>query len=90
MPVIPAGSTVEGTNYLEFLKLVRAKLPTGKTLSIALPASFWYLKPFPVEKMAATVDYLFYMTYDLHGQWGELYLLERGRMSLMHSLPRLR
>jgi GH18 family chitinase len=51
------------------LKLVRSKLPSGKTLSIAAPASFWYLKQFPIKEIADVVDYIIYMTYDLHGQW---------------------
>jgi chitinase len=40
------GSPSDGLNYLKFLKSVKAKLPSGKTLSIALPASYWYLKGF--------------------------------------------
>jgi len=42
-------------------------LPAGKTLSIAAPASYWYLKAFPIEAISAVVDYIVYMTYDLHG-----------------------
>ena len=44
-------------------------MPSGKTISIAAPASFWYLKSFPIDKMAKELDYMVYMTYDLHGQW---------------------
>ncbi|KAK3896844.1 killer toxin subunits alpha/beta, partial [Staphylotrichum tortipilum] len=32
-------------------------------------ASFWYLKPFPIKQMATLVNYIVFMTYDLHGQW---------------------
>lgn len=49
--------------------MVRARLPAGKTLSIAAPASYWYLKGFPIKEIAEVVDYIVYMTYDLHGQW---------------------
>lgn len=63
------GSPSDGLNYLKFLKSVKSKLPSGKTVSIALPASYWYLKGFPVKLMSAVVDYFIYMTYDLHGQW---------------------
>ncbi|KAK0651160.1 hypothetical protein B0T16DRAFT_453662 [Cercophora newfieldiana] len=63
------GNDDDGKNYLEFLKQVKRRLPTGKTLSIALPASYWYLKNFPVADMAKVCDYFIYMTYDLHGQW---------------------
>ena len=69
IPGIPPGSPTDGSNYLEFLKMVRAALPAGKTVSIAAPASYWYLKGFPIVEMAAVVDYIIYMTYDLHGQW---------------------
>ncbi|KAJ3497849.1 hypothetical protein NLG97_g1580 [Lecanicillium saksenae] len=69
IPDIPPGDKGEGDNYLEFLKALKAKLPSDKTVSIALPASYWYLKQYPVKKMADIVDYFIYMTYDLHGQW---------------------
>lgn len=40
------------------------------TLSIAAPASFWYLRPFPLDRMHRILDYIVYMTYDLHGKSG--------------------
>lgn len=46
---------------------MRSKLPEGKTLSIAAPASYWYLKAFPIDNMAKQLDYIVFMTYDLHG-----------------------
>lgn len=69
MENIPPGNHDEGKNYLAFLKEVRASLPKEKTLSIAAPASYWYLKGFPIDEIAKVVDYVIYMTYDLHGQW---------------------
>ncbi|KAI2792815.1 Killer toxin subunits alpha/beta [Penicillium oxalicum] len=69
IPGIPPGSPTDGANYLSFLKTVRSLLPSGKTLSIAAPASYWYLKGFPIAEMSKVVDYIVYMTYDLHGQW---------------------
>lgn len=63
-------SSSDADNYLQFLTLMRKKIGTsGKTMSVALPAAYWYLQPFAVDKMAPLVDYLVYMTYDLHGQW---------------------
>lgn len=41
----------------------------GKTVSIAAPASYWYLRAFPIAEMSKVVDYIVFMTYDLHGQW---------------------
>lgn len=38
-------------------------------MSIAAPASYWYLKGFPIANISDVVDYIVYMTYDLHGQW---------------------
>lgn len=68
IPGIPAGGKDEGANYLEFLRLVKSKIPSGKTLSIAAPASYWYLKQFPIKAMAPSLDYIVFMTYDLHGE----------------------
>lgn len=69
IPGIPPGSKEDGPNYLAFLQQLRAVLPAGKTISIAAPASYWYLKAFPISEISETVDYIVFMTYDLHGQW---------------------
>ncbi|KAJ0426708.1 hypothetical protein BJY00DRAFT_1086 [Aspergillus carlsbadensis] len=69
IPGIPPGSPEDGPNYLAFLRLVREALPADKTIGIAAPASYWYLRGFPIAEMSEVVDYIIYMTYDLHGQW---------------------
>ncbi|POR38364.1 Chitinase [Tolypocladium paradoxum] len=71
IPGIPAGTRRDALNYMRFLSVMRSFLdPLGsRTLSIALPASYWYLKAFPVHRITQDVDYFIYMTYDLHGQW---------------------
>lgn len=51
------------------MKLVRDELPDDKWIGIAAPASYWYLKGFPIGDIAKVVDYIIYMTYDMHGQW---------------------
>jgi chitinase len=61
IPGIPAGDVEESQNYLEFVKVVKSKMPAGKTVSIAAPASYWYLKQFLIEDMAKVVDYIIYM-----------------------------
>jgi hypothetical protein len=61
------GQTSDGQNYLRFLTVLKQKLGT-KSVSIAAPASYWYLKAFPIDRIAAVIDYIVYMTYDLHGQ----------------------
>ncbi|KAJ4259837.1 hypothetical protein NW757_001787 [Fusarium falciforme] len=58
----------EGKNYLAFLAVLR-NLLKGRSLSIAAPSSYWYLKQFPIKDIAKVLDYIVYMTYDLHGQW---------------------
>ena len=44
-------------------------MPEDKSVSIAAPASYWYLQAFPIDQIAEVIDYIVYMTYDLHGQW---------------------
>ncbi|TVY81252.1 Killer toxin subunits alpha/beta [Lachnellula suecica] len=69
IPGIPAGSPDDGMNYYSFLLGLRKALSPEKTISIAAPASYWYLKGFPIKLMGTILDYVVYMTYDLHGQW---------------------
>ncbi|KAI0138872.1 hypothetical protein GGR57DRAFT_496245 [Xylariaceae sp. FL1272] len=69
IPGIPAGTAEDAENYLEFVKTLKGKMPAGKTMSIAAPASYWYLKQFLIGEMSEYLDYIVYMTYDLHGQW---------------------
>lgn len=65
----PTGKETDGVNYLRFLTSLKSYIGTEKSVSIAAPASFWYLKGFPIQEMSAVIDYIVYMTYDLHGQW---------------------
>ncbi|KAJ1964543.1 hypothetical protein GGI12_001354 [Dipsacomyces acuminosporus] len=65
---VPYDST-DGSKYLQFIRELRAALPSGKSISIAAPASYWYLKNFPIKEMSQYLDYIVYMTYDFHGQW---------------------
>ncbi|KAL3462744.1 glycoside hydrolase superfamily [Aspergillus heterothallicus] len=70
IPGIDPDNLDSGENYAEFLKLVRSQLPSEKSMSMALPASYWYLKGFdPLTQFDDYIDYYVYMTYDLHGQW---------------------
>lgn len=48
--------------------MVLKNLLVDKSVSIAAPASYWYLKGFPIAHISKVVDYIVYMTYDLHGQ----------------------
>ncbi|KYK60893.1 glycosyl hydrolase, family 18 [Drechmeria coniospora] len=69
IPDIPAGEPDAGKDYYETLSSLKAAVGNGKSVSLAAPASYWYLKAFPIKEMAAKLDYIIYMTYDLHGQW---------------------
>ena len=64
MTWLPPSSANEAPDYLDFLRLMRSKLP-NKSISIAAPASYWYLKAFPIKEISEVVDYIVYMTYDL-------------------------
>ncbi|KAL2821615.1 chitinase [Aspergillus granulosus] len=68
LPDFDPGTEEEGPNYLAFLVVLKNLLP-GKSVSIAAPSSYWYLKQFPISQISKVVDYIVYMTYDLHGQW---------------------
>ncbi|PQE29040.1 glycoside hydrolase family 18 protein [Rutstroemia sp. NJR-2017a BBW] len=65
----PIGKITDGLEYLNFLTILKQQLGADHSVSIAAPASYWYLKAFPIDHIAAVIDYIVYMTYDLHGQW---------------------
>ncbi|KAI3545124.1 hypothetical protein CABS03_14973 [Colletotrichum abscissum] len=65
----PPGSELEGDLLAVFIKRLRKSMPEGKSISFAAPSSYWYLRAYPIEVMAPFVNYVVYMTYDLHGQW---------------------
>jgi GH18 family chitinase len=66
IPDIPSADPLEGQAYLEFLKILRSRLPSAVSLSIATPAGFWYLQGFPVVEVSKVVDYIVYMTCEFH------------------------
>ncbi|KAH6617548.1 hypothetical protein F5144DRAFT_660933 [Chaetomium tenue] len=68
LPGIDPGEPDEGCNYLLLLVTLKNALP-GKSVSISAPASYWYLKQYPISDIARIVDYIVFMSYDLHGQW---------------------
>jgi GH18 family chitinase len=63
------GTPEDGPNYLNLLTMVKRRFQSSKTVAIAAPASYWYLRNFPIKDISKVVDYIVYMTYDLHGQW---------------------
>ncbi|KAF1972056.1 glycoside hydrolase [Bimuria novae-zelandiae CBS 107.79] len=69
IPGIPSDDPQNGLNYYRLLSSIKSALGSSKSVSFAAPASFWYLKSYPIKNMAKDLDYIIYMTYDLHGQW---------------------
>jgi GH18 family chitinase len=69
IPEIPKDDPVNGLNYYRLLSSLKSSVGSSKSVSFAAPASYWYLKSFPIKNMAKDLDYIIYMTYDLHGQW---------------------
>jgi chitinase len=61
-------TTKEGAGYGLLIALVRGALP-DKIISVALPSGFWNLRWYPVTAVAPLVDYIVFMTYDMHGKW---------------------
>ncbi|EFQ36789.1 glycosyl hydrolase family 18 [Colletotrichum graminicola] len=69
IPDIPSDDPVNGVNYYRLLVSIKAEVGSSKSVSFAAPASYWYLRALPIKQMAAALDYIVFMTYDLHGQW---------------------
>lgn len=38
-------------------------------ITIAAPASYWYLRHFKIGQMSNYLDFINVMTYDIHGTW---------------------
>jgi chitinase len=71
IPGIPPSSAVDAFNFYVFLADLHAAMGsnTTKSVSMTAPASFWYLQNLAIEAISEVVDYIVFMTYDLHGQW---------------------
>lgn len=76
IPGVPYGGPGEGNDFVNLLGLLYTKLHSkGKSISMAAPASFWYLKGIPMINVQVWCDYIVYMTYDLHGMEKPLHVL---------------
>ncbi|KAI1055386.1 hypothetical protein LB506_011501 [Fusarium annulatum] len=73
----PAADDREGreedfVNLPKFLSNIKSALKQSgerNGLSIAIPASYWYLQHFDLEKISKYVDHFNVMSYDFHGAW---------------------
>lgn len=68
IPGIPEGDPEEGKDYYETLRNLKRTLGDSKSVSFAAPASYWYLKAFPMKELGTSIDYIIYITFNLHGQ----------------------
>lgn len=62
-------------NLPKFLQNIKSALNQNGArngLSIAIPASYWYLQHFDIKKISRVVDFFNVMTYDLHGKYRTL------------------
>ena len=73
------GTDKDRVNFTILLQTVRDSLQAlgeksdkDYLLTASLPAAAVHLEDMEVEKIAAIVDYINIMTYDLHGSWGEI------------------
>ncbi|KAI5457750.1 glycoside hydrolase superfamily [Mariannaea sp. PMI_226] len=69
IPRIPAGDSDAGQDYSESLSSLKAALGSNKSVSLAAPASYWYLKAFHIKDIGARIGHIVLETYDFHGQW---------------------
>ncbi|KAL6690469.1 glycoside hydrolase family 18 protein [Trichoderma pleuroticola] len=66
------GSDADAANYVALLKDLREAINTsGKDyiITFTAPTSYWYLRHFDINGMAAYADWINLMSYDLHGIW---------------------
>ncbi|OKL56103.1 hypothetical protein UA08_08663 [Talaromyces atroroseus] len=69
IPGIPADTTADVIDFYVFLGEFYESNAGKYSVSVTAPSSYWYLKNIPIYAMSAYVDYIVFMTYDLHGQW---------------------
>ena len=63
------GSPEDTENYLKLVREMRTEFGTNYLITIAAPASYWYLRHFKIGEMSQHLDFINVMTYDIHGVW---------------------
>lgn len=63
------GHPEDKLNYLQLVKEMRESFGSKYLISIAAPASYWYLQNFAIGEMSKHLDFINIMTYDIHGTW---------------------
>ncbi|KAJ5096660.1 hypothetical protein N7456_007381 [Penicillium angulare] len=68
------GKDADYKNYVSLLKEMRSSFDDHNpawTISIAIPASYWYLQHFDVAGLEPNVDWFNLMSYDMRGKWDQ-------------------
>ncbi|KAK2853243.1 hypothetical protein FQN49_005269, partial [Arthroderma sp. PD_2] len=63
------GSKSDYANYVLLLRELKDAFGTKYGLTMAIPASYWYLRGFDLKNMVKYVDWFNVMSYDIHGTW---------------------
>ncbi|RSL96918.1 hypothetical protein CEP52_011197 [Fusarium oligoseptatum] len=64
------GRDVDYVNFPKFMERLKTALDTvNKGITITIPASYWYLQHFDIKKLAKSIEFFNFMSYDLHGLW---------------------
>ncbi|EGU73090.1 hypothetical protein FOXB_16405 [Fusarium oxysporum f. sp. conglutinans Fo5176] len=67
-----SGREIDYKTFPVFMAALKKIMGSGnKGLTITLPASYWYLQYFDIQKLEPTVDFFNIMSYDLHGAWDQ-------------------
>ncbi|TVY68475.1 Chitinase-3-like protein 1 [Fusarium oxysporum f. sp. cubense] len=67
-----SGREIDYKTFPIFMAALKKIMGSGnKGLTITLPASYWYLQYFDIQKLEPTVDFFNIMSYDLHGAWDQ-------------------
>ncbi|KAJ5375386.1 hypothetical protein N7517_007392 [Penicillium concentricum] len=68
------GRDADYKNYVSLLKEMRSsfeELNSAWIISMAIPASYWYLQHFDVAALKPNVDWFNLMSYDMRGKWDQ-------------------
>ena len=64
------GKPEDYKNIVTFMKAIKNRMADSKRgVSMAIPASYWYLQNFDIKALEAQVDWFNIMSYDVHGSW---------------------
>ncbi|KAI9094129.1 hypothetical protein DFS34DRAFT_254776 [Phlyctochytrium arcticum] len=56
-------------NFGTFMRELKGRMPKDKILSVAIPASYWFLKGFDMAAIKETCTFINLMSYDFNGAW---------------------